>query len=227
MTCTSCSSRVQRKLNKVEGVDASVNFSTETASVDFDPGKTDRASLIQVVRDAGYDAFAMSAAEPGADDTSSSTASSADSMNSIDLARENEAADLKRTVIWSALLAVPIMLVSMIPALQFTYWQWAVFTLTTLVFVVAGAPFHRATWTNLRHGAVTMDTLISLGTTAAYLWAVWALFLGNAGEPGMTMEMHIFSRAGSGSHGMDEIYLETVAVAVSYTHLTLPTKRRV
>ena len=216
MTCTSCSSRVQRKLNKVDGVEASVNFSTETASVDFDPEKTDRASLIQVVRDAGYDAFAMSAAEPGAEETSGSSANSADSMNSIDLARENEAAELKRTVIWSALLSVPIMLVSMIPALQFTYWQWAVFTLTTLVYVVAGAPFHRATWTNLRHGAVTMDTLISLGTTAAYLWSVWALFLGNAGEPGMTMEMHIFSPSGSGSHGMDEIYLETVAVVITF-----------
>lgn len=216
MTCTSCSARVQRKLNKVDGVQASVNFSTETASVDYDPIKTDRAALVQVVRDAGYDAFAMSATEPGAEETSGSSANSTDSMNSIDLARENEAAELKRTVIWSALLAAPIMLVSMIPALQFTYWQWAVFTLTTLVYVVAGAPFHRATWTNLRHGAVTMDTLISLGTTAAYLWSVWALFLGNAGEPGMTMEMHIFSRAGSGSHGMDEIYLETVAVVITF-----------
>ena len=213
MTCTSCSSRVQRKLNKVDGVEANVNFSTETASVDYDPERTDREALIQVVRDAGYDAFAMSAA--GSEDDAESAAGAHDPYDSIDLARENEADSLKRTVIWSALLSVPIMLVSMIPALQFTYWQWAVFTLTTLVYVVAGAPFHRATWTNLRHGSVTMDTLITMGTTAAYLWSVWALFLGNAGEPGMTMEMHPFSTGGHGD-GTDEIYLETVAVVITF-----------
>ncbi|WKK62260.1 heavy metal translocating P-type ATPase [Corynebacterium sp. P3-F1] len=213
MTCTSCSSRVQRKLNKVDGVEANVNFSTETASVDYDPERTDREALIQVVRDAGYDAFAMSAA--GSDDDAESAAGAHDPYDSIDLARENEADSLKHTVIWSALLSVPIMLVSMIPALQFTYWQWAVFTLTTLVYVVAGAPFHRATWTNLRHGTVTMDTLITMGTTAAYLWSVWALFLGNAGEPGMTMEMHPFSTGGHGD-GTDEIYLETVAVVITF-----------
>ena len=216
MTCTSCSSRVQRKLNKVDGVEASVNFSTETASVDYDPARTDRESLIQVVRDAGYDAFAMSAAGAGESDADESAAgASGDPYDSITLARENEADSLKRTVIWSALLSVPIMLVSMIPALQFTYWQWAVFTLTTLVYVVAGAPFHKATWTNLKHGAVTMDTLITMGTTAAYLWSVWALFLGNAGEPGMTMEMHPFSTGGHGG-GTDEIYLETVAVVITF-----------
>lgn len=213
MTCTSCSNRVQRKLNKVDGVEASVNFSTETASVDFDPARTDRESLIQVVRDAGYDAFAMSTVSPDAEPDGADSGDNP--YNSIDLARENEADSLKRTVIWSALLSVPIMLVSMISALQFTNWQWAVFTLTTLVYVVAGAPFHRATWTNLRHGAVTMDTLITMGTTAAYLWSVWALFLGNAGEPGMTMEMHPFSTGGHGD-GTDEIYLETVAVVITF-----------
>ena len=215
MTCTSCSSRVQRKLNKLDGVEANVNFSTETASVDYDPERTDREALIQVVRDAGYDAFAMSAA--GSGDDSETTAGGDNPYDNIDLARQNEADSLKRTVIWSALLSVPIMLVSMIPALQFTYWQWAVFTLTTLVYVVAGAPFHRATWTNLRHGSVTMDTLITMGTTAAYLWSVWALFLGNAGVTGMTMEMHPFSIGAHGAgDGTDEIYLESVAVVITF-----------
>ncbi len=215
MTCTSCSSRVQRKLNKLDGVEATVNFSTETASVDFDPASTDRDALIQVVRDAGYDAFALSQNQPGADNGAATTSS--DPFNEIDQAREDEAAQLKRTVIWSALLSVPVMLISMVPALQFTNWQWAVFTLTTLVYVVAGAPFHKATWANLRHGAVTMDTLITLGTTAAYLWSLWALFFGNAGEPGMKMEMHIFSPSHGGGHGgMDEIYLETVAVVITF-----------
>ena len=222
MTCTSCSSRVQRKLNKVDGVDATVNFSTETASVDFDPAKTDRNTLIQVVRDAGYDAFAMGASGSSTAGSVSDSAEGASrtsddqaAADPISAAREEEADRLKRTVMWSALLTVPIVAISMIPALQFTYWQWAVFTLTTLVYVGAGAPFHRATLTNLRHGAVTMDTLITLGTTAAYLWSVWALFLGNAGEPGMVMEMHPFSPGASGD-GMDEIYLETVAVVITF-----------
>ncbi|MBG6121954.1 Copper-exporting P-type ATPase A [Corynebacterium aquatimens] len=217
MTCTSCASRVQRKLNKLDGVDASVNFSTETASVDYNPETTDRDALVQVVRDAGYDAFAMNANDDAVAQDTDDAGDQAAGFSAVDKAREEEQAKLKRTVIWSAILTVPIVALSMIPALQFTYWQWAVFTLTTLVYVVAGAPFHRATLTNLRHGGVTMDTLISLGTTAAYVWSVWALFIGNAGEPGMTMEMHPFDWGGhAGDHGMDEIYLETVAVVITF-----------
>ena len=202
MTCTSCSSRVQRKLNKVDGVDASVNFSTETANVDYDPARTDPGSLIEVIRGAGYDAFPLSGGgeheEGGAP---------------LDDARERETAELRRTAGWSALVSLPVLLVSMVPSWQFTNWQWAAFAATTLVYFAAGSVFHRATLVNLRHGTTTMDTLISLGTTAAYLWSVWALFLGTAGAPGMRMHMSLLpAHAG---HGMGEIYLETVCVVTS------------
>lgn len=217
MTCTSCSARVERKLNKVEGVEATVNFATESASVKYDPDRVNEDQVIDTVKGAGYGAFAMSTPDP-VEDTSgdaTDTAGSPDSASGqgrIDAARDAEAADLKFRVVVSALLTVPIALLSMIPALQFTNWQWAVLTMTTPVFFWGGAPFHKATWVNLRHGSFTMDTLVSLGTTAAYVWSLWALFLGNAGVAGMTMEMHLFPTDSS----MDEIYLETVAVVITF-----------
>ena len=210
MTCSSCSSRVQRKLNKLDGVDASVNFSTETAAVDFDASTTTPQMLIDEVRKAGYDAFALDDGAESADGAGG--AEGASSSERLENARLEEAEKLKRTTIWAALVSLPVMLVSMIPSLQFTNWQWAAFAATTLVFFAAGSVFHRATWANLKHGAMTMDTLITLGTSAAYLWSAWALFVGNAGEPGMTMEMSILP-----SHaGMDEIYLESVCVVITF-----------
>ena len=210
MTCSSCSSRVQRKLNKLDGVDASVNFSTETAAVDFDASATTPQMLIDEVRKAGYDAFALDDGAESADGAGG--AEGVSSSERLENARLEEAEKLKRTTIWAALVSLPVMLVSMIPSLQFTNWQWAAFAATTLVFFAAGSVFHRATWANLKHGAMTMDTLITLGTSAAYLWSAWALFFGNAGEPGMTMEMSILP-----SHaGMDEIYLESVCVVITF-----------
>ena len=210
MTCSSCSSRVQRKLNRLDGVDASVNFSTETAAVDFDASTTTPQMLIDEVRKAGYDAFALNGGAESADGAGG--AEGASSSERLENARLEEAEKLKRTTIWAALVSLPVMLVSMIPSLQFTNWQWAAFAATTLVFFAAGSVFHRATWANLKHGAMTMDTLITLGTSAAYLWSAWALFVGNAGEPGMTMEMSILP-----SHaGMDEIYLESVCVVITF-----------
>ena len=233
MTCTSCSNRVERKLNKLDGVDATVNFATESASMSYDPSKVDTGTLISTVQGAGYDAFAMAAQQDapaptsdgdgtGSDGGTGSGANGAGSgaggdaaasgQAQIDAARDAEASDLKKRTIISALITVPVVLVSMIPALQFTFWQWAVLTAVTPVYFWGGAPFHKATWANLRHGAFTMDTLVSLGTTAAYLWSLWALFLGNAGHEGMTMEMHLLP-----SHTtMDEIYLETVAVVITF-----------
>ena len=233
MTCTSCSNRVERKLNKLDGVDATVNFATESASVSYDPSKVDTGTLISTVQGAGYDAFAMAAQQDAPAPTSAGdgtgsdggTGSGANGAGSgaggdaaasgqaqIDAARDAEASDLKKRTIISALITVPVVLVSMIPALQFTFWQWAVLTAVTPVYFWGGAPFHKATWANLRHGAFTMDTLVSLGTTAAYLWSLWALFLGNAGHEGMTMEMHLLP-----SHTtMDEIYLESVAVVITF-----------
>lgn len=220
MTCASCSSRVQRKLNKLDGVDATVNYSTETAVVDYDPAVQDTGSLIETVRAAGYDAFAMSdpgaGTGEGAEGAGGSEGSGGSSPSDVlEDARSAEADALKRTVIWVALISLPVMLVSMIPAWQFTNWQWAAFAATTLVYFAGGRVFHRATLVNLRHGAMTMDTLITLGTTAAYLWSIWALFWGNAGEPGMVMEMSLFPSA-SGHGGHDEIYLESICVVITF-----------
>ncbi|AKE40604.1 cation-transporting ATPase [Corynebacterium kutscheri] len=213
MTCTSCSSRVQRKLNKLDGVEATVNFSTETASIDYSPELIDTQKLITTIEGAGYGAFSLANTEEPTAQNTASLSDSTDPMAKIDKAREHEAKELKQRLILSASLATLVMLISMIPALQFTYWQWAVFTMASFVFFIGGAPFHRATLTNIRHGAMTMDTLISVGTTAAYLWSVWALFLGNAGIPGMVMHMNLFNNG----HGhMDEIYLESVAVVISF-----------
>ena len=181
MTCTSCSSRVQRKLNKLDDVTAAVNYSTETATVDYDPATTTPEQLIDVVRTAGYDAFVMG------DET--------DEAASISEARDEEADSLKRTTIWAALLSLPVMVLSMVPALQFPNWEWAAFAATTLVYFAAGKVFHRATLVNLRHGAATMDTLITLGTTAAYVWSIVALFVWE---------------------DVSDIYLETVCVVITF-----------
>ena len=209
MTCTSCSARVERKLNKLDGVEATVNYATESAQVSYDPSKVSPEQLIKTVEDSGYGAFTMASAAAEAEEDNAP----ADSGQSrIDAARDHEAADLKHRVIISALLSVPVVLVSMIPALQFNNWQWAVLTLVTPIFFWAGSPFHKATWANLKHGSFTMDTLVSLGTAAAYLWSLWALFIGNAGHHGMKMEMHLLPSAST----MDEIYLETVAVVITF-----------
>ncbi|AKK02670.1 heavy metal translocating P-type ATPase [Corynebacterium epidermidicanis] len=200
MTCTSCSGRVERKLNKVEGVEAAVNFATETATISFDPAQTSPSELIEVVRRTGYDAFEMQSQseDPGVDPHSD--------------ARDGEASDLKARLIASSVFAVPVMLISMIPALQFMHWQWAVLAMATYVYLYGGAPFHRSALINLRHGSFTMDTLVSLGTSAAFLWSLWALFIGNAGHAGMKMHMHLFPRDTT----MDEIYLESVAVVIAF-----------
>ena len=199
MTCTSCSSRVERKLNKLDDVEATVNFATESASVSYDPATTTPADLIDVVEGAGYGAFAV-------DDEGEASASTADT------AREGEASDILQRTLVSATLSLPVMLLSMVPALQFQNWQWACLALTTLVYVIGGAPFHRATWANLKHGAATMDTLITLGTTAAFGWSLYALFFGNAGMPGMTMHMTLRSNDAQ----MDHIYLESVGMVITF-----------
>ncbi|MCK2199766.1 heavy metal translocating P-type ATPase [Corynebacterium callunae] len=206
MTCTSCSARVERKLNKLEGVTASVNYATESAQVSYDPSLVAPEQLIKTVEGAGYGAFSMTSTPAQEEEHTP------DGQDRIDAAREEEAADLKHRLLISAALSVPIVLLSMVPALQFNNWQWAVLTMVTPVFFWGGAPFHKATWANLKHGSFTMDTLVSLGTAAAYLWSLWALFLGTAGHAGMKMQFHLFPTEST----MDDIYLETVAVVISF-----------
>ncbi|OFT44553.1 cation-transporting ATPase [Corynebacterium sp. HMSC06G04] len=205
MTCTSCSSRVQRKLNKVDGVTANVNFATETAAIEYDPATANPESLIEVVRGAGYDAFTMG-------DDSSNTEGPADDADPAAVARAQESRDLLRRTLISAALSTPVMLVSMLPSLQFNNWQWAAAILATIVYIFGGAPFHKATWANLRHGSFTMDTLISIGTTAAYFWSLYAMFFGTAGQPGMKMHMELMSNHAQ----MDHIYLESVGMVITF-----------
>jgi len=199
MTCASCAARIEKKLNRLEGVTASVNYATEKAAVVYPP-EVSPADLIAVVEATGYGAALPAppavSSSPTAEDESSS-------------ARPAAGDPLRQRLLISAVLAAPVLLLSMIPALQFRDWQWLALVLASPVVVWGGLPFHKAAWTNLKHGAATMDTLISLGTIAAFGWSLYALFLGSAGDPGMRMA---FSFTASSS-SMD-IYLE-VASAVT------------
>ncbi|WP_313480309.1 heavy metal translocating P-type ATPase [Microbacterium sp.] len=199
MTCASCAMRIEKKLNRLDGVSASVNYATEKAQVVVD-GPVDPAALIAEVENAGYSATLP--APPTAQDMAGAEHRDAGS------AADPELRTLRQRLIGSIVLSVPVILLAMIPALQFTYWQWASLALAAPVVVWGAWPFHRAAWINLRHGAATMDTLISLGTSAAFVWSLYALFLGTAGHPGMT---HGFSFAVTRSDGAGNIYLEVAA----------------
>ncbi|MBV2151589.1 cation-translocating P-type ATPase [Kitasatospora sp. SUK 42] len=197
MTCASCAARIEKKLNRMDGVEATVNFATEKARVDYGPGVTVE-DLIATVERTGYTAEPPPPPAPAAPEPAGTAA-----------APGRPAADplLDRLLI-STVLSVPVVLLSMVPALQFTNWQWLAFALTGPVVVHGGLPFHRAAWTNLRHGAATMDTLVSLGTLAAFGWSFWALFWGHAGMPGMR---HDFSFSIGDTDASSTLYLETAA----------------
>ncbi|MBS1860100.1 MAG: copper-translocating P-type ATPase [Actinobacteria bacterium] len=197
MTCASCANRIEKKLNEIEGVSATVNYATERASVDYDVATVAPGHLIEAVEAVGYQASLPSAeAEPGA---------AAD--------EEDSSAPLRRRLVISALLSAPVLVLSMVPPLQFDNWQWLALQLATPVVIWGAWPFHRAAWANLRHGAATMDTLISVGVLAAWGWSLYALFIGNAGMPGMKMSFDLVPSTGAGS---DEIYLETASVVTTF-----------
>ncbi|GAA2535165.1 heavy metal translocating P-type ATPase [Pseudonocardia hydrocarbonoxydans] len=191
MTCASCAHRVERKLNKLDGVSASVNYATEKARVQA-PDGVDPAVLVAQVEAAGYTAT-LPAAKPAP--------------------AAEEADPLRERLIVSIVLSVPVVALSMVPAWQFTYWQWIVLALAGPVVVWAAAPFHRAAWTNLRHGAATMDTLVSMGVLAAFAWSLYALLWGTAGTPGM---VHPFELTISPSDGAGNIYLEVAAGVTTF-----------
>ncbi len=199
MTCASCAARVEKKLNKIEGVSATVNYATEKAKIAFPEGvSTD--DLVTAVQNAGYTATLP-------------TPPSADESGPTDDPRDRELSALRTRLIVSAILSVPVIAMAMVPALQFTNWQWLSLTLAAPVIVWAGLPFHRAAWTNLRHGTATMDTLISLGTSAAFAWSLYALFFGTAGTPGMT---HAFELTINRMDGAANIYLEVAAGVITF-----------
>ncbi|MET7513262.1 heavy metal translocating P-type ATPase [Streptomyces sp. NPDC005480] len=200
MTCASCAARIEKKLNRMDGVAATVNYATEKAKVTFADGVA-VADLIATVEATGY-----TAQEPprilGEKAEGAEADAAADSL-----------APLRQRLITAVALAVPVVAMAMIPALQFEYWQWLSLTLTAPVVTYAAWPFHRAAFTNARHGAATMDTLISVGTSAAFLWSVWALFFGTAGMPGMT---HAFELTIARSDGAGNIYLEAAAGVTAF-----------
>ncbi|MFJ8921512.1 heavy metal translocating P-type ATPase [Streptomyces sp. NPDC102415] len=207
MTCASCAARIEKKLNRMEGVKATVNYATEKARVAFaeDVSVDD---LIATVEATGYTAQppAPPRPEPG-------SAGAPAAAGGEDERADGELRSLRQRLVTAVLLAAPVVAMAMIPALQFEYWQWLSLTLAAPVVTYAAWPFHRAAWTNARHGAATMDTLISIGTSAAFLWSLWALFFGTAGMPGMT---HPFEFTISRGDGAGNIYLEAAAGVTAF-----------
>ncbi|NEA98637.1 heavy metal translocating P-type ATPase [Streptomyces sp. SID13726] len=196
MTCASCAARIEKKLNRMEGVTATVNYATEKAKVTHGVDVSVQ-DLIETVEKTGYTAREPAPPEPAAPD-----------------GREpDELRSLRERLVTAVVLAVPVIAMAMIPALQFEYWQWLSLTLAAPVVTYAGWPFHKAAFTNARHGAATMDTLISVGTTAAFGWSLWALFLGTAGTPGMK---HPFELTIARGDGTGNLYLEAAAGVTAF-----------
>jgi P-type Cu+ transporter len=215
MTCATCAARIERKLNRMPGVSASVNFAMESARVEY-PEDLTVGDLVRTVEATGYGAEppppagAPTGAPTGARDEAGGTGERAGGTG-------ERAADAERSLrtrlVTSAVLSAPVLLLAMVPPLQFRYWQWLLFALVSPVVTWGAWPFHRAAWTNLRHAAATMDTLISLGVVVSYVWSAWALFLGNAGETGMRMELTLLAPRGT---AVDHIYLEVGAALTTF-----------
>ncbi|MBO4259109.1 heavy metal translocating P-type ATPase [Streptomyces griseorubiginosus] len=213
MTCASCAARVEKKLNRMDGVTATVNFATEKAKVSY-PAGIQVADLIATVVKTGYTAEEPAPPQPVEEEPQAAE-------------DDPELASLRQRLTVSALLAVPVVALSMIPALQFDNWQWLALTLAAPVVVWGGLPFHRAAWTNLRHGAATMDTLVSVGTLAAFGWSLWALFFGDAGMTGMHDEFRFtVSRTESASSIYLEVAAGVIALILLGRYLEARAKRR-
>lgn len=197
MTCASCANRIEKKLNKLDGVEASVNYATEKARAHVPEGY-DPQLLVKAVEEAGYTATLPAP----------KTALRQAQLSEGDDIDTGELVALRQRLIISTILTVPVIAMAMVPAFQFTYWQWISLTLAAPVIVWGGWPFHKAAWMNLKHGTATMDTLVSMGTIAAFLWSLYALLFGSAGVPGMT---HPFEFTIAPSDGLNNIYLEAAA----------------
>ncbi|MEU9896019.1 heavy metal translocating P-type ATPase [Streptomyces phaeochromogenes] len=200
MTCASCAARIEKKLNRMDGVTATVNYATEKAKVAYD-GDVSVQDLIATVEKTGYTARKPEPVRTQPEDDDETARA------------DDELRPLRERLITAVVLAVPVVAMAMIPALQFEYWQWLSLTLAAPVVTYAAWPFHKAAFTNARHGAATMDTLISVGTSAAFLWSLWALFLGTAGTPGMT---HPFELTIARGDGAGNIYLEAAAGVTAF-----------
>ncbi|MGW5272585.1 HAD-IC family P-type ATPase, partial [Streptomyces sp. NPDC004044] len=246
MTCASCAARIEKKLNRMDGVTATVNYATEKARVEFGAG-TRLDDVIATVEKTGYTAQPLQRPAPTpptspvssvpppatertapADDTNPAEKAVREAVgteHTVDAtppARPTDTADtgatdalaaLRQRLVVSAVLAAPVVLLAMVPAFQFDNWQWLSLTLAAPVVVWGGLPFHRAGWANLRHGAATMNTLVSIGTLAAFGWSLWALFFGDAGMTGMR---HGFDFTVSRAEGSSTIYLEVAAGVITF-----------
>ncbi|WP_046505813.1 heavy metal translocating P-type ATPase [Streptomyces odonnellii] len=212
MTCASCAARIEKKLNRMDGVEATVNYATEKAKVVYRGGDVAVQDLIATVEATGYTAHEPAPVRPEPSPGEPGEPRD-DRPSAEDQAKDAELRSLRERLITAVVLSVPVIAMAMIPALQFEYWQWFSLTLAAPVVVYAGYPFHRAALTNARHGAATMDTLISVGTIAAFGWSLWALFFGTAGMPGMT---HPFELTIARSDGAGNIYLEAAAGVTAF-----------
>jgi P-type Cu+ transporter len=204
MTCASCAARITKRLNKINGVDANINYATEQATIAVHSDTTP-AELIAAIESIGYTATPVRPATASITEMSEGT--------SDDTETERAPAALVHRLIGSIVLGVPVLALSMIRPLQFTNWQWLTLTLAAPIVIWGAWPFHRAAWLNLRHGAATMDTLISLGTLASFGWSIYALFWGTAGTPGMTMKFTLTLARGA---GRNELYLEVAATVTIF-----------
>jgi Cu+-exporting ATPase len=210
MTCAACAARIEKKLNKIDGVIATVNYATSKATVSGVGTATEVDTFIKTIEDLGYGAVA-----PKIEDGESTA----------EIATEAHLVDVRRRLAVSTVCALPVMLMSMIRPLQFDGWQWVSLALALPVAIWGAAPFHRSAWRNAQHRATTMDTLVSLGVIAAMSWSLWALIFGNAGEIGMKMDMSLFPRSAAsemadhssmGAKPHDEIYLEVATTLVAF-----------
>ncbi|MEU9542745.1 heavy metal translocating P-type ATPase [Streptomyces mirabilis] len=204
MTCASCAARIEKKLNRLDGVTATVNFATEKAKVSY-PAAVDIADLIATVEKTGY-----TAEEPPPPASTTADVREGEAAPSV---ADGELLSLRQRLYVSLVLTAPVVLMAMVPSLQFDNWQWLSLTLAAPVVVWGAFPFHKAAWTNARHGAATMDTLVSIGTLAAFGWSLWALFFGHAGMLGMR---HAFELTVSRTDGSSSIYLEAAAGVTAF-----------
>ncbi|BFP53253.1 heavy metal translocating P-type ATPase [Streptomyces sp. CMC78] len=216
MTCASCAARIEKKLNRMDGVEATVNYATEKAKVTYQGAEVSVDDLIATVEATGYTARPPAPPAPPASSGSNGTETAGAAGTAgpaAESAEDDGLTTLRQRLVTAVLLSVPVIAMAMVPALQFDYWQWLSLTLAAPVVTYAAWPFHRAAWTNAKHGAATMDTLISVGTSAAFLWSLWALFFGTAGMVGMT---HPFELTIARSDGAGNIYLEAAAGVTAF-----------
>ncbi|HUC32963.1 MAG TPA: cation transporter, partial [Ilumatobacteraceae bacterium] len=209
MTCAACAARIEKKLNRLDGVTATVNYATERASVDFDAHQASTDDLIHAVESIGYSAQLPRRTGEDGDD-----------------AVDRRISDLRRRLTVAAVLGVPVLAMSMIPALQFRGWQWVALALATPVATWAAWGFHVAAWRNARQAEASMDTLVSVGVAAAYGWSLYALLFTDAGNLGMEMPMTLVPQRGESHHLYLEVASTTVALILAGRFFEARAKRR-